>query len=294
MGVIRRSVGRPGCMLTRSTQREKPGLTMRLSHRIVLLLVWASFSVSWAQRGKRVPEHLRPGDEGGIGSYRRQSLEQKCERILNRVETCYEDNSAADDITSATTRCFFGFDRLETFDVNCTALESDSGSRMPRLNRRFRGGRRNRAFNRFERRANNRKRKFAESMCELAAELDNGDNEEDEEAAAADCIEDIPDVTGYRMTRDEAEQAAEWSRQHFNASGATGDECEENIDTIVVEYVNGTDYLAPCHAKSVGKCFMEMKMALCTELTTEEAGDGELGVEEYRDIIACTIGMECT
>ena len=115
--------------------------------------------------------------------------------------------------------------------------------------------------------------------------------------------------------------AAEWSRQHFNASGATGDECEENIDTIVVEYVNGTDYLAPCHAKysikfiafilqykywwqrdnnplhfsrSVGKCFMEMKMALCTELTTEEAGDGELGVEEYRDIIACTIGMECT
>ena len=77
---------------------------------------------------------------------------------------------------------------------------------MPRLNRRFRGGRRNRAFNRFERRANNRKRKFAESMCELAAELDNSDNEEDEEAAAADCIEDIPDVTGYRMTRDEAEQ----------------------------------------------------------------------------------------
>ena len=72
--------------------------------------------------------------------------------------------------------------------------------------RRSRGGRRNRAFNRFERRANNRKRKFAESMCELAAELDNSDNEEDEEAAAADCIEDIPDVTGYRMTRDEAEQ----------------------------------------------------------------------------------------
>ena len=77
---------------------------------------------------------------------------------------------------------------------------------VPRLNRRFRGGRRNRASNRFERRANNRRRKFAESMCELAAELDNGDNEEDEEAAAADCIEDIPDVTGYRMTRDEAEQ----------------------------------------------------------------------------------------
>ena len=114
-------------------------------------------------------------------------------------------------------------------------------------------------------------------------------------------------------------QAAEWSREHFNASGATGDECEENIDTIVVEYVNGTDYLAPCHAKysikfiafilqymnangitiifsrSVGKCFMAMKMALCTELTIEETGgDGELGVDEYRDIIACTLGMECT
>merc|ERR1712190_31736 len=189
-------------------------------------MVGASLSVSWAQRGKRVPGHLRPGGEGGIGSYRRQSLEQKCGRILDRVESCYEDNSAADDITSATTRCFFGFDRLEPFNVNCTAMESDLGSRMPRLNRRFRGGPRNRAFNRFERRANNRRRKFAESMCELAAELDHGDNEEDEEAAAAaaDCIEDIPDITGQGMTRDEAEQAAEWSREHFNASGATGDE----------------------------------------------------------------------
>ena len=44
-------------------------------------------------------------------------------------------------------------------------------------------------------------------------------------------------------------------------------------------------------SRSVGKCFMQMKMALCAELTAEETGDGELGVEEYRDIIACTIGM---
>ena len=50
---------------------------MRLSHRIVLLLVWASFSVSWAQRGKRVPEHLRPGGEGGIGTYRRQVTQSR-------------------------------------------------------------------------------------------------------------------------------------------------------------------------------------------------------------------------
>ena len=62
-----------------------------------------------------------------------------------------------------------------------------------------------------------------------------------------------------------------------------------SIDAFYCMYYN------PFHfSRSVGKCFMEMKMALCTELTTEEAGDGELGVEEYRDIIACTIGMECT
>ena len=38
---------------------------------------------------------------------------------------------------------------------------------------------------------------------------------------------------------------------------------------------------------------MEIKIALCTELTTEEAGDDGLGVEEYRDIVACSIGVEC-
>ena len=58
-----------------------------------------------------------------------QSSEQICERIMNRVETCYEENSGADDVTSATTRCFFGFDRMEPFDVNCTASDPVRGSR---------------------------------------------------------------------------------------------------------------------------------------------------------------------
>ena len=123
-------------------------------------------------------------------------------------------------------------------------------------------------------------------------------------------------------------QAAKWSRDHLDAAGAAADECEENIDAIVGEYVNGTDYLAACHQKwvskpelceipklifkngklifiwvifyplstlsrSIGKCFMGVKMALCTELITEEADDGDLGVEEYRDIVACAVGMEC-
>lgn len=43
-------------------------------------------------------------------------------------------------------------------------------------------------------------------MCELAAEVDNSDNEEDEEVAAADCIQDIPDISGVRMTRNETAQ----------------------------------------------------------------------------------------
>ena len=39
---------------------------------------------------------------------------------------------------------------------------------------------------------------------------------------------------------------------------------------------------------------MEMKMALCTDLVTREADDdGGLGVEEYRDIVTCTIDLEC-
>ena len=47
-------------------------------------------------------------------------------------------------------------------------------------------------------------------------------------------------------------------------------------------------------SRSIGKCFMEMKMALCTDLATREADDdGGLGVEEYRDIVTCTIDLEC-
>ena len=38
---------------------------------------------------------------------------------------------------------------------------------------------------------------------------------------------------------------------------------------------------------------MEMKMALCTELELEDAGEDDLGIEEYRDIVACSIGLEC-
>ena len=48
---------------------------------------------------------------------------------MNKVETCYEENSDADDVTSVTTRCFFGFDTMEPLDVNCTASEPDRGSR---------------------------------------------------------------------------------------------------------------------------------------------------------------------
>ena len=48
---------------------------------------------------------------------------------MNEVENCYEENSDADDVTSATTRCYFKFDRMEPFDVNCTASEPDRGSR---------------------------------------------------------------------------------------------------------------------------------------------------------------------
>ena len=44
-------------------------------------------------------------------------------------------------------------------------------------------------------------------------------------------------------------QAAEWSRNHLDAAGDAADECEETIDAIVGEYVNGADYLAPCHEK---------------------------------------------
>lgn len=76
----------------------------------------------------------------------------------------------------------------------------------PRLTRRLRGGRRNHANNRVNRRINNHRRKFDERMCELAAEVDNSDNEENEEVAAAECIEDIPDIAGFRMTRDEIVQ----------------------------------------------------------------------------------------
>jgi len=266
---------------------------MRLSPRIIFLLVVAasSSSTSSAQRGKRIPEHMRRGRERGVGTSR-QSSEQKCNRITTRVEICFEENSDADDVASATTRCFFGFDKMGPFDVNCTASDPARAGRNPRLTGRLRRGRRNRN-NRVDRRTNNRRRKFAERMCELAAEVDNSDNEEDEEVAAADCIQDIPDISGVRMTRNETAQAAEWSRNHLNAAGSAADECEGNMDDIVGEYENGSDFLAPCHEKSIGKCFMEMKMALCTDLTTEETGDGDLGVEEYRDIVACTIGMEC-
>ena len=76
----------------------------------------------------------------------------------------------------------------------------------PRLTRRLLRGRRNRANNRVDRRTNNHRRKFAERMCELAAEVENSDNEEDEEVAAAECIEDIPEIAGFRVTRDEIEQ----------------------------------------------------------------------------------------
>ena len=96
----------------------------------------------------------------------------------------------------------------------------------------------------------NKRRKFAEKMCELAAEVDNnGNNEEEEDVAAAGCIEDIPDIAGFQMTRDETREVAEWSRNHFDAAGETADECEENMDAIIAEYVNGTDTLAPCHEK---------------------------------------------
>ena len=51
------------------------------------------------------------------------------------------------------------------------------------------------------------------------------------------------------MQRMSLPQYAEWSRNHLDAAGEAADDCEENIDAIVGEYVNGTDYLAPCHAK---------------------------------------------
>ena len=52
-----------------------------------------------------------------------------------------------------------------------------------------------------------------------------------------------------KMQRMSLTQYAEWSRNHLDAAGEAADDCEENIDAIVGEYVNGTDYLAPCHAK---------------------------------------------
>ena len=48
---------------------------------------------------------------------------------MNKVENCYEENSDADDVTSATTRCCFGFDTWEPLYVNCTVSEPDRGSR---------------------------------------------------------------------------------------------------------------------------------------------------------------------
>ena len=52
---------------------------------------------------------------------------------MDRVETCFEENSEADDVTAATTRCFFGFDRMQPFNVNCTALDG-KGNRSNYLN----------------------------------------------------------------------------------------------------------------------------------------------------------------
>ena len=48
---------------------------------------------------------------------------------MNKVENCYEENSDADDVTSATTRCCFGFDTWEPLYVNCTVSEPDRDSR---------------------------------------------------------------------------------------------------------------------------------------------------------------------
>ena len=52
-----------------------------------------------------------------------QSIEDKCNKIMNLVESCFEENSEADDVASATTRCFFRFDRHPPLDVNCTAAD---------------------------------------------------------------------------------------------------------------------------------------------------------------------------
>ena len=43
---------------------------------------------------------------------------------MTHVENCYEENSNADDVTSATTRCL-----MSPFDVNCTASEPGRGRR---------------------------------------------------------------------------------------------------------------------------------------------------------------------
>ena len=55
------------------------------------------------------------------------------------------------------------------------------------------------------------------------------------------------------MERMSLPQAAEWSRNHLNAAGSAADECEGNMDDIVGEYENGSDFLAPCHEKYVSK-----------------------------------------
>ena len=45
---------------------------------------------------------------------------------MRRVETCFEENSEADDVTSATTRCFFGPFFSTPFNVNCTAADAST------------------------------------------------------------------------------------------------------------------------------------------------------------------------